>query len=55
MSDFNEFAILCRVALILALGGWVEHPLHYSLQQGWPTQMILRATLEMHHNSAGRI
>jgi hypothetical protein len=25
------------------------------LDQGWPTQMILRATLEMHHNSAGHI
>ena len=26
----------------------------HHLQQEWPTQMILRATLEMHHNSAGR-
>jgi hypothetical protein len=25
------------------------------LDQGWPTQMILRATLEMRHNSAGHI
>ena len=25
------------------------------LEQGWPTQMIIRVTLEMHHNSAGHI
>jgi hypothetical protein len=41
--------------LLVGKNRLVFYCLCYYLEQGWPTQMILRATLEMHHNSAGHI
>jgi hypothetical protein len=42
--------IVSRIVIVILI-----YHRHKPLDQGWPTQMILRATLEMHHNSAGHI